>query len=94
MPKRNGTNFQDRNRIKEYVDQGVTDPGRIAANLNLMEGPVASYVDLLLNPPKPKPKPKRKPRKPQAETEAPEQTDSAGEEAAEADSPFGAAAEG
>lgn len=90
MPKRNGTNFQDRNAIREYVDQGITDPARIAANLNLMEAPVANYVDLLLNPPKPKPK--RKPRKPQAQADTPDTDTPAGETAEEAESPFGGAA--
>lgn len=66
MPRRKGTNFQDRNAIKDYVSIGVTNAGMIAANLNLDEGPVANYVESLINPPKPKPKPTRKSRKPAA----------------------------
>jgi len=66
MAKRHGTNFADRNAIQQYVEQGITDAARIAANLNLVEGPVQNYVDDLTG----KNKPKRG-RKPAAKANVP-----------------------
>ena len=60
MPVRLGTNFQDRNDIKRYVEQGETNADLIAANLKISKEPVQKYIDSLTKKPKPKrgPKPK------------------------------------
>lgn len=63
MPRRAGTNFQDRNEIKRLVEEGETNAERIAANLNLEADPVARFVKSLTAP-----KAKRKPRQKAEET--------------------------
>jgi hypothetical protein len=45
-----GTNFTDRNDIRDYVEAGVTDATRIARNLNCEVKPVQGYIDSLTAP--------------------------------------------
>jgi hypothetical protein len=48
--KKVGTNFTDRNDIKDYVDAGITDATRIARNLNCEVAPVQGCIDSLTAP--------------------------------------------
>jgi hypothetical protein len=48
--RRVGTNFTDRNDIREYVDAGVTDAQRIGRNLNVEPRAVQGYIDSLTEP--------------------------------------------
>ena len=58
MPRRAGPNFEDCNRIREYVEAGV-EVEIISRNLNIDPNGVQIYVDSL-QAPKPKPKTRRK----------------------------------
>jgi hypothetical protein len=55
MPRKAGPNFEDKNRIKEWLEVGASAP-EIDQNLNIEEGAVQRYVDSL------KPKRTRKPK--------------------------------
>lgn len=51
MVKRIGPNFEDENRIKEWLAVGVTDPVEIGSKLNIEAEGVRIFIDSLENVP-------------------------------------------